>query len=45
MCIKNGFANEKKNILCKKNQDENVHRFALSALRGNFWREREKSLN
>ena len=24
------------------NKDENVHRFALSALRGNSWRERER---
>ena len=29
-------------FIIAKNKDENVHRFALGAIEGNFWREKER---
>ena len=33
------------NIQLKLNKDENVHKFALSAIRGIFWREKEGKID
>ena len=41
---KDNLACAKKNNLCAINKDEKAHSFALSAIRGKLWREKEKIL-